>query len=114
MKERSIGEDTVEENRRELQAEKILEPDFAAAVLARKRYKALRSLQANGFMTEVAEDFQVAAGTAAEIQDAKRRLAFELSEQSVAVLTDVMVACAFPETLRMAIVVRESPGGYMR
>jgi hypothetical protein len=68
------------------------------------------AIQADGDMTELPEGPQVAAGSAAEIQDLERRRCLDVLQQRRDVLTDVVAARAGPEILGLRVVVRERPG----
>src|SRR5204863_1789832 len=107
MEQRRIGEDTVEVGRGKLQREKILLPDFAAAVLARHGGERRRTLEADRLVAQRAKRRQVASRAAAEIEDAQRRRTAYVSQQRVDVLLHVVVASAGPELGRALAVVRE-------
>src|SRR5687768_13014813 len=55
MEKGCVGENAVEARRRQLEAQEILLPDLAAAVLARHRRKARRAVQADRHVAERAE-----------------------------------------------------------
>jgi hypothetical protein len=63
-------------------------------------------------MSHVFEGFQVAAWTATEIENAKGTFTPHMLKQCGAVLCDVMIASAFPETIRVLIVVIEGDDRY--
>jgi hypothetical protein len=69
--------------------------------------EASRAVQTGRRVTARGEGAQVASGPAAEVEDAKGRVALDLAEQRVDVLRDVVVARAQPELLCVLFVVRE-------
>ena len=107
MEERGVGKNSVEILRRQIQLQKILVPYFAAAVLLRQLDEALRSVESDRFVSEIAKDLQIPAGTAAEVEDAKRSGAVQSLQERIAVLADIVIARAFPETLGVLIVMRK-------
>ena len=56
-------------------------------------------------MAAIDECFEIASGTAANVETGKRRLAFDLPEQRLDILGDVMLARAVPEAFGKAVVV---------
>ena len=107
MEERGIGKDAVEIFRRQIQLQKILVPYFAAAVLSRQLDEALRSVQSDGFMSEIAKDLQIPAGTATEVEDAKWSGAVQSLQERIAILADIVIARAFPETVGVLVIMRK-------
>src|SRR5437588_1001859 len=65
------------------------------------------TFQTHRRVAELREDFQVAAGTTAKIQDPERRLSFEILQKRGDVLRDIMVARALPKVFRLAVVMFE-------
>ena len=108
MEERGVGKNSVEILRRQIQLQKILVPYCAAAVLLRQLDETLRSIETDGFMPKIAKDLQVSPGTAAEVEDAKRSGAVQSLQERIAVLADIVIARAFPETLGVLIIMRKS------
>src|SRR6266704_2380257 len=111
VEQHRVGEHAVEARGWERQREQILPPHLAAAVLARHRGEAPRSLQADRDMAEIGKRLQVPPGPAAQVENRERRFALDVSQQRRDVLADVVIARALPETLGAAIVVIQSAGG---
>src|SRR6266568_850419 len=95
----------------ERQREQILPPHLAAAVLARHRGEALRSLQADRGMAEIGKRLQVPPGPAAQVENRERRFALDIPQQRRDVLADVVIARALPEIVGAAVVVIQGAGG---
>ena len=108
MKECCIGEDTVEVLRRELKPEKVLMPHLTTAVLPSKLDEALCSLKTDGFMARVSKNFQIPTGAATDIKDSKRSFTLKMFQQRIAILAHIVIARAFPKTIRVLIVVAKS------
>src|SRR5262249_14851300 len=73
MKQRGVGEHTIEIVLRQIELEEILLPHFAAAVVARPYGQLLRAFQTNRDVTEFGERLEVAARPAAKLEDYERR-----------------------------------------
>ena len=68
MKQRGIGEDTVEMAIRQIELQEILLPYFATAIDARHRGETRSAVQTDRAVTAVGQDFEVAARPAAQIE----------------------------------------------
>ncbi len=79
-------------------------PHFTAAVAAPQLNEALCAIKTDRFVTEITKNFQISPGTAAEIEYAKRSGAVKGLQERIAILTDVVITRAFPETLGMLII----------
>jgi hypothetical protein len=84
---------------------------LAAAVLARHLGKARCAFQTNGFMAHLFEDQQVATWSAPKVEDAPRFRYFDVLQQGLDVLADVVVARARPELLGLAVVLLDREAG---
>ena len=91
-----------------MQLQKILVPYCAAAVLLRQLDEALRAVESDRFLSEIAKDFQIPAWPAAEVENAKRSGAVQSLQERIAVLADIMIARAFPEAVGVLIIMRKS------
>src|SRR5690606_41836713 len=81
---------------RELQLEEILVPDLAAA-LPGHRDEGLGAIQPDCQMSKLSEGTQVASGTAAAIENTKRSRPFDVPQQRVNILRNVVIARAFAD-----------------
>src|SRR5258706_9009835 len=111
VEQHRIGEHAVEARRGEREREQILPPHLAAAVLARHRGEALRSLQADRGMAGIGDRLQVPPGSPAQVENRERRFAFDVPKQRRDILAGVVIARALPEILRAAVVVIQRAGG---
>ena len=114
MEERGVGKNSVEILRRQIQLQKILVPYCAAAVLLRQLDEARRSVESDRVLSEIVKDLQIPAGPAAEVEYAKRSGAVQSLQERIAVLADIVIARAFPETLGVLIIMRKSDGCCLR
>jgi hypothetical protein len=73
MKQRRIGEDSVEMASRQIECEKILPPHLATAVNARHFDKARRPIEADRDVPKFGESLQIASGAATEIEQSEDR-----------------------------------------
>lgn len=94
-----------------MQAQEVLEPDFAAAGGAGHGDEAGGAVQADGAVAEGGESLEVAAGAAAEVEDVVGRLAVDMAQQRGDVLADVVVARAGLEGLGAFFVVGQGQFG---
>jgi len=85
--------------------EKILLPYFAAAVAARQLDESLRAFEPDRFVAQITKNFQIPARTAAEVQNSKRSRTVKTLQERIAILTDVVIAGAFPKVMRVGVVV---------
>src|ERR1700722_3688295 len=111
MKQRRIGEYAVEMLLRQIELEKVLLPDLAAAEGARHGGKFRGAFQADSDMAEIDERLEIAPGPAAEIEDRERRGARDVLQQRRDVLADVVIARTTPEVLGALVVVRQRDVG---
>src|SRR6202171_1411379 len=75
-------------------------------MIARHRRKALEALDTDRGMAQLSQCFEIAAGTAAQIENRERRLSYNVAQQGLDILADGVSAGAFPErvgTLAVAI-----------
>ncbi len=110
VKKRRVGKNPIEIFRRQPKSKEILKPYVAAAVALGQFDKTCGSIQPDGFVSQIFEYPEVPPGPAAEIENPKRPAAGQILQQGVAILTHVMIACAFPETFRMQVIMGERDG----
>ena len=82
MKQRRIGEDSVEMASRQIECEKILPPHLATAVNARHFDKARRPIEADRDVPKFGESLQIASGAATEIEQSEGTLAMNVISAS--------------------------------
>ena len=111
MKQHGIGKHTVEIRVGQLKVQKILLQHITAAVGAGHGRKPYRTFKAGGMVPELCKSHQVAARTTANIEQLEGCRPFNVLQQGIDVLADVVVAGTFPETLCIRVVVRECLGG---
>src|SRR5712692_5557407 len=114
VKQRRIGENAVEARRQQVELEEVLLPHLAAAVFARHGGEARRAFEAYRGVPERRERLEVAPRPAAQVEDAERRLAFDMAQQLGDVLADVVIARAAPEVVRAPLVVLQRELGDAR
>src|SRR6185437_15370179 len=107
VKQRGIGKHAIEIFRRQIELEEILTPNFTTAVVLSQLDKALGAVQANGLMTQVAEDRQVAPRSAPEIEDAKWAWTRKAAQQGISILADVVIARTLPKALGVIVIMRQ-------
>src|SRR5262245_33232139 len=107
MEKRGVGKNAVEIFMRQVEMEKILLPNCAAAVLVRQFHESGGAIEADRLIAHFAKHFQVPARSAAEVQNSERSGTVEDFQERLAVLTDVVIAVAFPKALRVLGVVIE-------
>ena len=105
VEQRGVGEHAVEAARGQLEAQKILLPDLAAAIGAGHRGEARRAFEADRDVAEFGERLEVAPRPAAEIENRERRLALDVLQQRLDVLAHVVIARAGPEIVGALVVV---------
>ena len=108
MKEGGIGENAVEVVGRKLKREKVLMPHFTTAVFAGELDEAFGSFQSDGLMARVTKNFQIPTRPTTEIEDSESTLTMKLFQQRIAILIHIVIACAFPETVGVLVVVVKS------
>ena len=105
VKQRRVGKDAVEAVRGQIELQKVLLPDLAAAPVARHARRSVRrTFQTDGRVADVGEGLEVAPGSAAEIENAKRRRRRRCDQQRGNVLADVVIARAGPELFGASVV----------
>src|SRR4051812_49823023 len=104
MKQRCVGEHTIEMTIRQIELKKILLPYLAAAVDTRHCDDVRCALQTHGKVAEFGKYLEVAPGPAAEIEYRERQVAFDALQQRRDILADVVIAGALPELFGTAIV----------
>ena len=97
MKQRGVGEYTIEIVIRQIELEKILLPYFAVAVGTRHVGKMCGAFQADCDVTEVGNHFEVSPGPAAKIKYYETRLTLDVLQHRRDVLADIVIARACPE-----------------
>src|SRR5260370_33769087 len=107
MKQRGVGEHAIKMVIRQIELEEILLPHFAAAVDARHYGEQRGTFQADREVAEFDEHLEVAARPTTKIQYRERRFTLDGSQERLDVLTDVMIARAFPELLGIPVVIFE-------
>ena len=85
----------------------ILVPDLAAGVLPGDPHELGGAIEADGFMAQIAETAQIAAGAAADIENAVRRRPLDGAQQGSDVLADVVIGGAVPVAHRVEFIVRQ-------
>ena len=90
---------------RQIELEKILLPDLTAAVGARHGHEFRGAFEADGNVSEPGKCPQVAARTAAEIQNPIRRLGFDMTQQRADVLAHIMIAGTVAKIAGVLVVV---------
>lgn len=107
VKERGVGEYAIEESARQVQREKILVQDFAAAVLARHGGEARGAVKPDHAVPERLEGLQVAPRSAAEIKDREGRSCRDVPQQRIDVLADIVIGGARAKILGALLVMRK-------
>ena len=79
MEQRCVGEDAIKKFRRQVELQKILAPNFAAAVSTRQFDEARRAVKTDRLMAQFAEYLQISPGTAAKVEYAKGSRAAKVS-----------------------------------
>lgn len=85
-------------------------PNFASAMSARHGGEMFGALKTDCLMPALGENFEIASGPAAEIENFKRMHRFDGAQQSVDVLADIVIAGAPPEFLGMLIIMTQRDG----
>ena len=67
----------------------------------------LRSIEPDGFVPQGSKVTEIAAGSAAEIEDRIRRVALYRIEECRVILADIVVSCTVPEGPCEPIIVRD-------
>lgn len=111
VKKRRVGEYAIEMVLWQIELEKILPPNFAAAVGARHGGEAWGAFQTYRDMAEFGEDHQVAPGPAAKIEEPEGPFALDILQHCRDVLADVVTARAFPEIFGASVVILQREGG---
>src|SRR5581483_10573026 len=88
----------------QVELEKILLPDFAAAISARHGGELRDALQTYCNVAQFGEDLKVASRAAAKIEYGEGRFTHDMLQHRCDVLADVVIASAFPEILGMPVV----------
>ena len=85
--------------------QEVLQPYFTAAFLARHRDEALRAVDADRTVPQCLQCLQIAAGTAAEVEQHEWWRAADVLEKRRDVLTDVMILRPDAKRTGVAVVV---------
>src|SRR5687768_15193480 len=104
MKQRSVGEYAIEGLVRHTETQKVLAPDFTAAMAASHFDKTLGALQSHCDMAKFRKNLEVPAWSAAKIQYPARRFSLDMPQQRSNILSDIVVFRALPEGLRTLVV----------
>src|SRR5437899_11822756 len=110
MKQRGIGENPIEALRRQVELQEVLFPHFAPGGGARHGSERSGTFEPDGEMAELCERREVAAGTAAEIENAKWGRGVDVRKQRIDILPDVVAARAFTERVGALRVTLERRG----
>jgi len=97
MEQRGVGEYTIEIVIRQVELEKILLPNFAAAVGTRHVGEMCGAFQTNRDVTEFGNHFEVSPGPAAKVKYCETRLTLDVLQHRRDVLADIVIARACPE-----------------
>src|SRR5271169_440673 len=111
MKQRGVGEYPIEMAIRQIKLEEILLPNFAAAVGTRHFGKMLGAFQTDRDVTESGKHFEVSARPAAKIKYCETRLTLDVLQHRRDVLTDIMIARAFPELFGTLVIMYQCEVG---
>src|SRR5271167_2585636 len=112
MKQRGVGEYTIEIVIRQIELEKILLPDFAAAVGTRHVDEMRGALQTDRDVTEFGDHFEVSPGPAAKIKYRETRLTLDVLQHRRDVLADIVIARACPELFGALVIMFQCEGDY--
>src|SRR3984957_16747586 len=112
MKQRSVGEYTIEIVVRKIELEKILLPHFAAAVGARHVGEMCSAFQTDRDVTEFGNHFEVSSGPAAKIKYWETRVRLDVLQHRRNVLADIVIARACPELFGALVIMFQCKGGY--
>ncbi len=113
MEQRRIGKDAVETLLGQVELQKVLLPDLAAAVGTGHGGERFGAIQANGEVTQFGEGLQVAPWSAAQVENREGLGGFNGLQQGVDVLANIVVARAFPEGLSALAVIGQGPLGHV-
>ena len=110
MKQRSVGEYTIEIAIRKMELEKILLPNFAAAVGASHVGEMCSPFQTDRDVTKFGNHFEVSAGPAAKIKYCETRLTLDVLQHRSDVLADIVIASACPKLFRTPVIMFQCGG----
>jgi hypothetical protein len=96
---------------RQCELKKILPPYFAPAMGTHHGDEMLGAFQTDRIMALFDERFEVAPRPAAKVEYCKRRFALDVPQQRFNVLTNVVIARAFPELFGTQIVMLQREEG---
>src|SRR5271169_3830588 len=111
MKQRGVGEHTIEMFLRQCELKKVLPPYFAPAMGTRHGDEMLGAFQTDRVMALFDERFEVAPRPAAKVEYCKRRFALDVLQQRLDVLANVVIARAFPELFGTQVVMLQREEG---
>src|SRR5271154_5714181 len=104
MKQRGVGKYTIEIVIRQNEPEKILLPNFAAAVGTRHVGEMCSAFQTDRDVTKFGNHFEVSPGPAAKIKYCETRLTLDVLQHRNDVLADIVIASACPELLGTPVI----------
>ncbi len=112
VKQRGVGEYTIEIVIRQIELEKILLPNFAAAVSTRHVGEMCGAFQTDRDVAQFGKHFEVSPGPAAKIKYCKTRLTLDVLQHRRDVLADIVIARACPELFGALVIMFPCKGDY--
>src|SRR5215208_7167974 len=97
MEQRGVGKDPVKTALGQLHSQEILMQDLAARMCPRHGDELLRSVKPHGFVPQGSKVMEIAAGSAAEIEDRVWWVTLDGLKECRVILADIVVPCAVPE-----------------
>ncbi len=107
VEQRSVGKNAAELFVRQVEPQKVLLPDLAAGLVAGHLRETLGAVDADRAMAETGENLEVAPRPAAQIENGERRRAYDMAQQRVDVLPNIVILRSVAKFLGALIVVRE-------
>ncbi|EPN20043.1 hypothetical protein A259_09734 [Pseudomonas syringae pv. actinidiae ICMP 19070] len=114
MEQHRIGENAIEAALRQVELKEVLLKDFATGFGTGHLGEALGAIKPDRNVPHCRERLQVTPRPAAKIENLPRRRSFDMAQQRVDVLADVVVTGAFAKVISHAIVVADGGGGDLR
>ncbi len=112
MEQRGVGEYTIEIVIRQVELEKILLPNFAAAVSTRHVGEMCGAFQTDRDVAQFVKYFEVSPGPAAKIKYCKMRLTLDVLQHRRDILADIVIARACPELFGTLVIMFQCKGTY--
>lgn len=110
MKQARIGKYAIKGTFRKVELQEILLPHLATGILPRHGRKALRPLHAYSYVSAPGEFLEITPRPTAEIEDSEGRVPFDMAQQRINVLADVVIPRSLPKIFRMPVIVRQCQG----